>query len=161
MSERVTENRFPMFTYTYPVIYADTDAGGVVYYAQYLRMFELVRCFYIEEFGITLPDLVKNDCLFVVRRAEIDYHSPGRLGDKLEIRVWIEERGYTYLIFAYEIDCLTRGDESGKPLRIAAGRTQLATCREKNGKIVPTKIPSWFMERLNQPPHSVVKKESQ
>ena len=42
---------FPIRTYPYRVFYADTDAGGVVYYAQYLRMFEQVRALYVEEYG--------------------------------------------------------------------------------------------------------------
>ncbi|MBI1389853.1 MAG: YbgC/FadM family acyl-CoA thioesterase [bacterium] len=138
-------------TFPYRVFYADTDAGGVVYYAQYLRMFELARALYIEAFGMSLPQLEREGCLFVCRRAEIDYHSPARLGDSLDIHTWISGSGKTFLTFEYEIVCSSRVDGEGQPLRIVTGLTKMASVGQKDGRLMPSRIPAWLFDRLAQP----------
>jgi len=139
----------PVCTFPYRVFYGDTDAGGVVYYAQYLRMFEQARGLYIEEFGLSLTELEARNCLFVCRKAELEYHAPGRLGDRLDIRVWIEEHGRSFLTFAYEITCGNRCDEEGRPAKIVTGSTKMVCCFPKEGKLTPQRIPDWVMRRLS------------
>lgn len=69
------------------VYYADTDAAGVVYYANYLRWFEMARADWLDGFGTSLADYARQDVLFAVVRAEIDYHVPAVLGDEVEVTV--------------------------------------------------------------------------
>ncbi|MEW6234188.1 MAG: thioesterase family protein [Candidatus Omnitrophota bacterium] len=139
---------FPIRVYPYRVYYADTDAGGVVYYAQYLRIFERMRALYVEEYGLTLREMAERNCVFVCRRAEVDYLSPALLDDKLEVKTWISELGGAYLTFQYEIVCPERTGEEGQPARIAAGITKMACCRRDESVMKTCRIPSWVLERL-------------
>ncbi len=64
------------------IYYEDTDAGGVVYYANYLKFAERARTEMLREAGIHQAELAeREDCFFVVRRAELDLRSPARLDD--------------------------------------------------------------------------------
>ncbi len=152
MNERFQPVIFREHTYPYRVFYADTDAGGVVYYAQYLRMFEQVRALYIEEYGITLREMVKQDCQFVCRKAELDYLSPARLDDILDIHVWISEMGKTFFTFAYEIFCTNRVSEANQPIKIVNGITKMVCCKTRNDTILPQRIPQWILDNLSQKP---------
>lgn len=143
-------DEFPIRFYPYRVYYADTDAGGVVYYAQYLRMFEQARTLYLEDSGISLIEFAAQNCLFVCRRAEVDYLLPARLGDVLTVSTGIAEMGRTYMTFAYRIVCENRKDGEGNLLRVAEGLTQMAAVREKDGVVSPIRIPRAIMEALPQ-----------
>lgn len=143
-------DEFPIRVYPYRVYYADTDAGGVVYYAQYLRMFEQARTLYLEDSGISLSGLAAQNCLFVCRRAEVDYLSPARLGDVLNVSTGIAEMGRAYMTFAYRIVCENRKDGEGNTLRVAEGLTQMAAVREKDGVAFPIRVPRAIVEALPQ-----------
>lgn len=67
------------------IYYEDTDCGGVVYYANYLKYFERARTQYLEQRGLSVAGLMKEGTLFVVVHAEIHYQSPARYGDRLLI----------------------------------------------------------------------------
>ncbi len=70
------------------VYYEDTDFGGVVYYANYLRFFERARTEWLRGLGVDHQSLAREQGLqFVVRRAEIDFLRGARLDDQLEITV--------------------------------------------------------------------------
>lgn len=68
------------------VYYEDTDAGGIVYHANYLRFAERARTETLRELGVPHAELVR-DCnlMFVVRRAKLDYVRPARLDDSLDV----------------------------------------------------------------------------
>lgn len=68
------------------VYYADTDAGGVVYYGNYLRWLEMGRYELLENHGMSVEQLDQADILFAVAHLEIDYHVSARLGDTLELK---------------------------------------------------------------------------
>lgn len=55
------------------IYYEDTDCGGVVYYANYLRYFERARTEYLRERGVSLPELRDRGVVFVVRSVEVEY----------------------------------------------------------------------------------------
>ena len=76
-----------MFQYTLKIYYEDTDAGGVVYYANYLKFIERARTEMINELGFTLTTLLKDyDRLFLVKKIECDYIEPCKLEDRLNIQ---------------------------------------------------------------------------
>lgn len=75
-----------MFRYTVKVYYEDTDSGGVVYYANYLKFTERARTNMIQEFGFTLNQLHNNhDCLFIVKKVNCEYLQSAKLEDILEV----------------------------------------------------------------------------
>ena len=81
------------------VYYEDTDFGGVVYYANYLRYFERARTEWLRALGIDHQGLARDAGLqFVVRRVEIDFLRGARLDDQLEITVELAERKRSYLM---------------------------------------------------------------
>ena len=71
------------------IYYHDTDCGGVVYYANYLKYLEEARSEYFETRGLIIKDLRNEGIGFVVARQEIDYKFPARYGNILEIDTWI------------------------------------------------------------------------
>jgi acyl-CoA thioester hydrolase len=88
-----------VFSWPVRVYYEDTDFGGVVYYANYLRYYERARTEWLRALGIDHQGLARDAGLqFVVRRAEIDFLRGARLDDQLEITVELTERRRSYLM---------------------------------------------------------------
>jgi acyl-CoA thioester hydrolase len=76
------------FTFPLRVYYEDTDAAGVVYYANYLKFLERARTEWLDHHALPLPELERaHGVVFVVTRAEIDFRGAARLGDRLEATV--------------------------------------------------------------------------
>jgi acyl-CoA thioester hydrolase len=76
-----------MFLYTFKIYYEDTDSGGVVYYANYLKFIERARAEMINELGFTLTTLLKDyDRLFLVKKIECDYIESCKLEDTLKVQ---------------------------------------------------------------------------
>ncbi len=76
-----------MFQYTLKIYYEDTDSGGVVYYANYLKFIERARTEMINELGFTLTTLLKDyDRLFLVKKIECDYIKSCKLEDRLNVQ---------------------------------------------------------------------------
>jgi tol-pal system-associated acyl-CoA thioesterase len=73
------------------VYYEDTDAGGVVYYANYLRYMERARTEYLAERGVNVAALHNEGKLLVVTHVDIHYRRPARLGESLEITTEVED----------------------------------------------------------------------
>ena len=85
------------------VYYEDTDCGGVVYYANYLKYFERARTQYLEERGLSVAGLMKEGTVFVVVHAEVDYRSPARYGDRLIIETVVSGMTAASLTFSHVI----------------------------------------------------------
>ena len=76
-----------MFQYTFKIYYEDTDSGGVVYYANYLKFIERARTEMINELGFSLTTLLKEyDRLFLVKKIECDYIESCKLEDTLNVQ---------------------------------------------------------------------------
>lgn len=74
------------FIWPVRVYYEDTDTGGVVYYANYLRFMERARTEWLRELGFEQDQLIAQDgILFAVRSVQLDYLSPARFNDELEV----------------------------------------------------------------------------
>jgi acyl-CoA thioester hydrolase len=73
------------FTWPIRVYYEDTDAGGIVYYANYLKFYERARTEWLNHLKIDQVELLKHDVVFVVTKADIDYLKPAKLNDKLVV----------------------------------------------------------------------------
>ena len=75
------------FNHKIKVYYEDTDAGGVVYYANYLKFFERARTEAITEIGLSNKKLIEeNGILIIVKSCNIEYKKPAKLEDQLEIK---------------------------------------------------------------------------
>lgn len=121
------------------VYYEDTDFGGVVYYANYLRYFERARTEWLRGLGVDHQSLARELGLqFVVRRAEIDFLRGARLDDQLEITVEISQRKRSYLMLKQR--ALRDGE------LMAGALVQAACVRCKDFK--PAPLPAALAERL-------------
>lgn len=91
------------------VYYEDTDAGGVVYYANYLKYFERARTEWLRHLGINQSLLARTENrLFVVKNVEIQYRKPARLDDELTIFTDVSHLGRASIRFEQRA---LRGDE--------------------------------------------------
>ncbi len=75
------------------IYYEDTDCGGVVYYANYLRYFERARTQFLEQHGVSVLEMLKQGTQFLVVHAEVDYRSPARYGDILSVETTLTDIG--------------------------------------------------------------------
>ena len=81
------------------VYYEDTDAAGVVYYANYLKYMERARTEWLAALGFPLAAFERSHGIaFVVHRVEIDFLQPARLNDTLDVTVEAAERGLSRLV---------------------------------------------------------------
>ncbi len=123
------------------VYYADTDAGGVVYYANYLRWLEMARSDWLEETGISVAQYVERGVLFAVVRVEIDYHVPAVLGNEIEVTVVAQQ--VRRVRFTLLQDVIRSSDGT----KLAAAKITVA-CLTPEGKI--TSVPAELAQTLSQ-----------
>jgi acyl-CoA thioester hydrolase len=90
--------RFPVTIY-----YEDTDAGGVVYHANYLKYFERARTEMLRADGISQSTLLEQSLGFVVRSLNIDFLKGARLDEHLEVWTRITERKKASMLFCQEL----------------------------------------------------------
>jgi|SRR5690625_469996 len=82
------------------VYYEDTDAGGIVYYANYMKYFERARTEWLRNLGISQKKLAhQENTIFVVKKSEIDYLKPAKLDDLIKIQSKIIHLGAASLVF--------------------------------------------------------------
>jgi len=110
------------------IYYEDTDCGGVVYYANYLKYFERARTQYLEERGLSVAGLMKEGTVFVVVHAEVDYRSPARYGDGLIVETVVSDVTAASFTFLHVI----RERESQRV--VVEGSARLAIT-DGNGKV--------------------------
>jgi acyl-CoA thioester hydrolase len=85
------------------VYYEDTDCGGVVYYANYLKYFERARTHYLETHGLSVATLLQEGTEFRVTRAELDYRSPAAYGETLVVETTVAADRRISLTFSHII----------------------------------------------------------
>jgi len=105
----VTDLNAP-FAWTVRVYWEDTDAGGVVYHASYLRFLERARTEYFRALGIEQDVLRRdNNLVFVVRDVSMRFAKPAKLDDSLTVSVHLQERRPASLAFQQSISRATDG----------------------------------------------------
>jgi acyl-CoA thioester hydrolase len=93
------------FSWPVRVYFEDTDAGGIVYHAQYLHFLERARTEWLRNLGFNQSELKLQGILFVVRDMAIKWINPARLDDELIIKVSIEQINKASLIMKQVIMC--------------------------------------------------------
>lgn len=127
------------------IYYEDTDCGGVVYYANYLKYFERARTHYLEERGLSVAGLRDQGTQFVVVHAELDYRSPGRYGDTLVIDTTLTDASQASFTFAHVL----RERTSGRI--VVEGSAKLVTVDEQ---LKVTRLDKPTLAALQGPPHT-------
>ena len=93
-----------MFAWPVRVYYEDTDSGGVVYYANYLKFMERARSEWLRRFGVEQDELIRaHDVVFAVRAVQIDYLRPARFNDLLAVTAEVIAHGRASLQFNQDV----------------------------------------------------------
>lgn len=87
----------------YRVYYEDTDAGGIVYHANYLRFAERARTEWLRDLGFNQSDLKKQGVIFVVRHITVDYKKPAMLDDVLKVETVLHTLAGSSMVLHQEI----------------------------------------------------------
>jgi acyl-CoA thioester hydrolase len=88
------------------VYWEDTDAGGVVFYANYLKFFERARTEWLRQQGVSQQALRESTgAMFVVTATAVRYRAPARLDDELQITVDLRHRGHASMTIAQQAWC--------------------------------------------------------
>ena len=119
------------------VYYQDTDAGGVVYFANYLKLFEKSWFEYLSSIGILLPEWERQGTFLLVKRVLLDLLDKSRYGDELEVRTLVSDVRNAQFTLAHSVlrdsRVITRGET-------------LMVCVDGTGK--PKRMPDDFKKRL-------------
>jgi acyl-CoA thioester hydrolase len=124
------------------IYYEDTDCGGVVYYANYLRYMERARTEYLASRGSSVKLMMDQGTVFMVFRVEIDYKAPARYGDTIEIETWVSDVTRATMIFEHV-------------MRDKMSRRVFVECRAKvvavdlNAR--PKRLPEEYVEKIKLP----------
>jgi acyl-CoA thioester hydrolase len=103
------------------VRYADTDAAGVVYYANYLVYFEVARVEALRVAGMPITEVERRGVTLPAVSATCTYHSPARLDDLLDVAMWTEHIGRASFGFGYEVRRVADDEgASGQPTAVGA-----------------------------------------
>lgn len=128
------------FSFPVRVYWEDTDAGGVVFYANYLKFFERARTEWLRAAGVGQQQLREDTgAMFVVAEVSTRYLSAAKLDDMLRITVRVEEQGAASMVIAQEA---WRGDTLLAQGRIRIGCVQAASLQ-------PCRIPKQVLAALS------------
>jgi acyl-CoA thioester hydrolase len=129
------------FNWDVRVYYEDTDAGGIVFYANYLKFFERARTEWLRAAGIGQQALGEQDGrIFVVRSTAVDYFSPARLDDCLRLSVVVEKLGRA------SVDFFQEARRAGQDAVLCSGRIRVACVNAQSLK--PAPIPARVMDKI-------------
>jgi acyl-CoA thioester hydrolase len=124
------------------VYYEDTDAGGVVYYANYLKYIERARTEHLRELGFELATIANESGLvFVVKSVKADYLLPAFLDDTIKVQTSIELVRHASLIFAQKITNIEKNTV------LFNAEVKVVSVLKNNLK--PCAFPQEIMEKLN------------
>ncbi len=124
------------------VYYEDTDSGGVVYYANYLKFIERGRSEFLRDMGFEQDQLIQDQgVIFAVKSLQADYLLPARFNDLLTVHTEVEKAQRASLIFSQKI----KGLKQNKVLFKA--QITVACLDARNFK--PCAIPSDILEKIN------------
>jgi acyl-CoA thioester hydrolase len=127
------------FAWPIRVYWEDTDAGGVVYYANYLKFLERARTEWLSSLGLEQDRLGEEQgVVFVVRRVEADYIRPARFNERLMVVSVLTELGRASLVMQQEVR--REGDV------LLSARVQVA-CVER-ASFRPARIPQNVVQRI-------------
>lgn len=133
----------PAFRFPVRVYWEDTDAGGVVFYANYLKFFERARTEWLRSFGFEQEILRTGEgVMFIVSETAVRYLRPARLDDLLQVSVTIREARQASLQLAQQC---WRSDPDGETL-LAEGTIRIG-CVD-SGTFRPRRIPISLLEAL-------------
>jgi acyl-CoA thioester hydrolase len=130
------------FSWPVRVYYEDTDAGGVVYYANYLKFFERARTERLRALGFEQDQLRAAEAiLFAVKSVRLEYVKPARFNDALRVSAELTEIKRASLSFAQEIHLDVPGGE-----KLCEAEIRIVCLND--GTFRPAAIPEFLLQRI-------------
>ncbi len=132
-----------MFVWPVRVYYEDTDAGGVVYHANYLKFMERARSEWLRSVGCEQDQLRDRDnMLFAVRRIQLDYRQPARFNDELEVHSSISRSTRTRLTLDQNIFRKSSNDV------LCQGTVEIVCVAMVAGGFKARPLPEWVFKEM-------------
>lgn len=125
-----------MQTFSWPVrvYYEDTDAGGIVFYANYLKFFERARTEWLRAIGVNQNQMAQEfNSVFVVKSTAVEYHASARLDDELIVTVQVEKTGRASILFLQEVRCAER--------LLTSAKVTICTVERTDWRSMPIPVP--------------------
>lgn len=140
------------FSYALRVYWEDTDAGGVVFYANYLKYFERARTEWLRSLGFGQERMrVESGLMFVVTDTSLSYLRPARLDDLLDVTVQVEHAGRAQMTITQQ--AWRRGDAAmGGPADLLLARGTIRIGCVDAGTFRPQRIPIAIIAALSPNP---------
>ena len=136
------------FAFPIRIYWEDTDAGGIVFYANYLKFFERARTEWLRSLGIGQQQLrEQTGGMFVVTDARLGYHRPARLDDELLVTATLQDAGRASLTIVQQ--ALLKPEQmtpSTAPQLLCEGTIRIGWVDAAS--LRPARIPSTLLERL-------------
>jgi acyl-CoA thioester hydrolase len=131
------------FVFPIRIYWEDTDAGGIVFYANYLKFFERARTEWLRSLGLQQQALkAQSGGMFVVSETQIKYFSPARLDDLLEVTARTAEAGRASMVLAQQAWLTVDGERQ----LLAEGTIRIGWVDSQTLK--PGRIPATILEAL-------------
>lgn len=131
------------FHFPVRIYYEDTDSGGVVYYANYLKYMERARTEWLRSLGFEQDRMIEDDgVIFAVRSVAVDYNSPARFNDKLEVVTSPQKVGRASLSLRQEIY------RSGEERLLCGGTVKIASLNSETFK--PVSLPEKLYKKIQK-----------
>ena len=132
-----------VFTFPIRIYWEDTDAGGIVFYANYLKFFERARTEWLRSLGVEQQSLKdESGGMFVVSETQLKYFSPARLDDLLEVTAQTAEAGRASLVLRQQAWLNVEGQRK----LLAEGTIRIGWVDSQTMK--PGRIPAKILEAL-------------
>ena len=137
----------PIFRYPVRIYWEDTDAGGIVFYANYLKFFERSRTEWLRAAGVGQQQLRElTGGMFVVSDAQLRYHRPARLDDELIVTAQLQETGRASLTIGQQALLKPEQMTDSRPVLLCEGTIRIGWVDAATMR--PARIPSTLLEQL-------------
>ncbi|HEY0202147.1 MAG TPA: YbgC/FadM family acyl-CoA thioesterase [Burkholderiaceae bacterium] len=139
------------FTFPLRIYWEDTDAGGIVFYANYLKFFERARTEWLRSLGLSQQVLrATTGGMFVVGETQVRYLRPARLDDALLVTASLREAGRASLVIEQQALLKSEQPAQAEPTLLAKGSIRLGWVEAAS--LRPARIPSSILEVLPPTP---------
>ncbi len=129
------------------VYFEDTDAGGVVYNANYLKFYERARTEFLRSLGFEQDDLLDQNIVFVVRNITVDFVQAARFNERLVVDTRVEKLKKASLVFAQTIHALPSRSQASPERTLVNQATVTVVCVSADA-FKPTAIPAYIYRKL-------------
>ena len=138
----------PIFRYPVRIYWEDTDAGGIVFYANYLKFFERARTEWLRSLNLGQQRLRElTGGMFVVSDAQLRYHRPARLDDELIVTAQLQETGRASLTIGQQALLKPEQMTDSRPVLLCEGTIRIGWVDATTMR--PARMPGFLLEQLS------------